>query len=125
MSMFPMPRPPDSTQAEETMTRNVKLGDDVRLRSHPGSSVLNCQTGTRIKRRILKRRRATGGWGGRSLDTAYVRVFISDVNDNRPAFARADYEVAVEEDADVGLAILTVSANDGDEGEEDELAVPT
>ncbi|KAJ3593949.1 hypothetical protein NHX12_006282 [Muraenolepis orangiensis] len=53
---------------------------------------------------------------GMERDTAYVRVFISDVNDNRPAFSQADYVVAVEEDADVGLAILTVSANDGDEG---------
>lgn len=49
-------------------------------------------------------------------DTAYVRVFISDVNDNKPAFAQASYEVDVDEDADVGFAILTVSANDGDEG---------
>ncbi|TNN58401.1 Neural-cadherin [Liparis tanakae] len=48
--------------------------------------------------------------------TAYVRVFISDVNDNKPAFAQASYEVDVDEDADVGFAILTVSANDGDEG---------
>ena len=49
-------------------------------------------------------------------DTAYVRVFISDVNDNKPAFAQASYEVDVDEDADVGFAIVTVSANDGDEG---------
>ena len=49
-------------------------------------------------------------------DTAYVRVFISDVNDNKPRFAQTAYEVDVDEDADVGLAILTVSANDEDEG---------
>lgn len=49
-------------------------------------------------------------------DTAYVRVFISDVNDNKPKFAQTSYEVDVDEDADVGFAILTVSANDGDEG---------
>lgn len=49
-------------------------------------------------------------------DTAYVRIFISDVNDNKPEFAQASYEVDVNEDADVGFAILTVSANDGDEG---------
>lgn len=49
-------------------------------------------------------------------DTAYVRVFISDVNDNKPAFAQVSYEVDVDEDADVGFAVLTVSANDGDEG---------
>lgn len=45
-----------------------------------------------------------------------MRIFISDVNDNKPAFAQASYEVDVDEDADVGFAILTVSANDGDEG---------
>ncbi|XP_061826093.1 neural-cadherin-like isoform X1 [Nerophis lumbriciformis] len=49
-------------------------------------------------------------------DTAYVRVFISDVNDNKPVFVQRLYEVAVDEDADVGLAVVTVSANDEDEG---------
>ncbi|CAF98271.1 unnamed protein product, partial [Tetraodon nigroviridis] len=49
-------------------------------------------------------------------DTAYVRVFISDVNDNKPVFAQRLYEVGVDEDADVGLAVVTVSATDEDEG---------
>ncbi|KAM6946138.1 neural-cadherin-like [Aplochiton taeniatus] len=49
-------------------------------------------------------------------DTAYVRVFISDVNDNKPVFSQRLYEVSVGEDADVGLAVVTVSANDEDEG---------
>lgn len=49
-------------------------------------------------------------------DTAYVRVFVSDVNDNKPVFSQTSYEVDVDEDADVGFAVLTVSANDGDEG---------
>uniref|UniRef100_A0A4W6FY89 Si:ch211-186j3.6 n=1 Tax=Lates calcarifer TaxID=8187 RepID=A0A4W6FY89_LATCA len=57
-----------------------------------------------------------GKHGQPNSDTAYVRVFISDVNDNKPAFAQTSYEVDVDEDADVGFAILTVSANDGDEG---------
>lgn len=39
------------------------------------------------------------------------------MNDNKPAFAQTSYEVDVDEDADVGFAILTVSAIDGDEGE--------
>ena len=38
------------------------------------------------------------------------------MNDNKPAFAQTSYEVDVDEDADVGFAIVTVSANDGDEG---------
>ena len=49
-------------------------------------------------------------------DTAYVRVFISDVNDNKPVFAQRLYEVGIDEDADVGLAVVTVGANDEDEG---------
>lgn len=49
-------------------------------------------------------------------DTAYVRVFISDVNDNKPVFAQRLYEVGVDENADVGLTVVTVSANDEDEG---------
>ncbi|XP_031138985.1 neural-cadherin-like isoform X2 [Sander lucioperca] len=51
-----------------------------------------------------------------NTDTAYVRVFISDVNDNKPAFAQRLYEVGVDENADVGLAVVTVGANDEDEG---------
>lgn len=45
-----------------------------------------------------------------------MRVFISDVNDNKPVFAQRLYEVGVDENADVGLAVVTVSANDEDEG---------
>uniref|UniRef100_A0A3P8S899 Si:ch211-186j3.6 n=1 Tax=Amphiprion percula TaxID=161767 RepID=A0A3P8S899_AMPPE len=58
---------------------------------------------------------ARPGKHGQPNSTAYVRVFISDVNDNKPVFAQASYEIDVDEDADVGFAILTVSANDGDE----------
>lgn len=53
-------------------------------------------------------------------DTAYVRIFISDVNDNKPVFAQRLYEVGVDENADVGLAVVTVSATDEDEGMLDE-----
>lgn len=49
-------------------------------------------------------------------DTAYVRVFISDVNDNKPIFAQRLYEVRIDENADIGLTVVTVSANDEDEG---------
>ncbi|KAL1007130.1 hypothetical protein UPYG_G00082410 [Umbra pygmaea] len=57
-----------------------------------------------------------GKHGQPNSDTAYVRVFISDVNDNKPVFAQTVYEIDVDEDADVGFAVLTVSANDEDEG---------
>lgn len=50
-------------------------------------------------------------------DTAYVRIFVTDVNDNAPAFAQQVYEVSVEEDKEVGFVLITVTANDEDEGE--------
>ncbi|NWH61172.1 CADN protein, partial [Geococcyx californianus] len=57
-----------------------------------------------------------GKQGKPNSDTAYVRVFISDVNDNKPVFAQSVYEVNVDEDQDVGSTIITVTANDEDEG---------
>ncbi|KAK1161935.1 neural-cadherin-like [Acipenser oxyrinchus oxyrinchus] len=57
-----------------------------------------------------------GKHGQANSDTAYVRIFISDVNDNKPIFAQSVYEVNVDEDADVGFVVITVSANDEDEG---------
>ncbi|XP_053257900.1 neural-cadherin-like [Podarcis raffonei] len=57
-----------------------------------------------------------GKHGQPNTDTAYVRIFISDVNDNKPIFTKSVYEVNVEEDQDVGSTVITVSANDEDEG---------
>ncbi|XP_058849785.1 neural-cadherin-like [Acipenser ruthenus] len=57
-----------------------------------------------------------GKHGKANSDTAYVRIFISDVNDNKPIFAQSVYEVNVDEDTDVGFVVITVSANDEDEG---------
>ncbi|XP_029306921.1 neural-cadherin [Cottoperca gobio] len=54
--------------------------------------------------------------GQPNTDTAYVRIFVTDVNDNAPAFARPVYEVSVEEDKEVGFVLITVTANDEDEG---------
>lgn len=42
---------------------------------------------------------------------------MTDVNDNAPAFAQSVYEVSVEEDKEVGFVLITVTANDEDEGE--------
>ncbi|KAG9342807.1 hypothetical protein JZ751_015679, partial [Albula glossodonta] len=53
--------------------------------------------------------------GQPNTDTAYVRIFITDVNDNAPAFSQLMYEVSVEEDEEVGFIIITVTANDEDE----------
>uniref|UniRef100_A0A3Q4BS21 Uncharacterized protein n=1 Tax=Mola mola TaxID=94237 RepID=A0A3Q4BS21_MOLML len=57
-----------------------------------------------------------GQQGQPNTDTAYVRIFITDVNDNGPAFAQPVYEVSVEEDKEVGFILITVTANDEDEG---------
>ncbi|KFR02399.1 Neural-cadherin, partial [Opisthocomus hoazin] len=58
----------------------------------------------------------SGKHGKPNSDTAYVRIFISDVNDNKPVFTQSVYEVNVNEDQDVGCTVITVSANDEDEG---------
>ncbi|XP_029958534.1 neural-cadherin [Salarias fasciatus] len=57
-----------------------------------------------------------GQQGLPNTDTAYVRIFVTDVNDNAPAFAQPVYEVSVEEDKEVGFVLITVTANDEDEG---------
>nr|XP_020473054.1 neural-cadherin-like [Monopterus albus] len=57
-----------------------------------------------------------GQHGQPNTDTAYVRIFVTDVNDNAPAFAQPVYEVSVEEDKEVGFILITVTANDEDEG---------
>lgn len=45
-----------------------------------------------------------------------MRVSVSDVNDNKPVFTQSVYEVNVDEDQEVGSTVVTVSANDDDEG---------
>ncbi|XP_053575240.1 neural-cadherin-like [Bombina bombina] len=57
-----------------------------------------------------------GKHGQPNSDTAYVRIFISDVNDNKPSFTQSAYYVNVDEDKEVGSIVVTVSANDQDEG---------
>uniref|UniRef100_A0A8C6JXA2 Uncharacterized protein n=1 Tax=Melopsittacus undulatus TaxID=13146 RepID=A0A8C6JXA2_MELUD len=57
-----------------------------------------------------------GRHGMPNSDTAYVCIFISDVNDNKPVFTQSVYEVNVDEDQDVDSTIITVSATDEDEG---------
>ncbi|KAG7474379.1 neural-cadherin-like [Solea senegalensis] len=57
-----------------------------------------------------------GQQGQPNTDTSYVRILVTDVNDNAPAFARPVYEVSVEENEEVGFILITVTANDHDEG---------
>ncbi|XP_071890555.1 neural-cadherin isoform X2 [Anas platyrhynchos] len=57
-----------------------------------------------------------GVHGQPNTDTAYVRIFVSDVNDNAPAFPQSVYEISIDEDRDVGSPVVTATANDQDEG---------
>ncbi|XP_029949454.1 neural-cadherin-like [Salarias fasciatus] len=103
-----------------------RSGDHQYFRIEPELGFIYSQTvfDRETKSSYLLEVQSVDGWesarpgkhGQPNSDTAYVRVFISDVNDNKPVFAQASYEVDVDEDADIGFAILTVSANDGDEG---------
>ncbi|CAH1778847.1 unnamed protein product [Owenia fusiformis] len=46
---------------------------------------------------------------------AEVHIKISDVNDNRPTFAASIYNATVDENADTGHMVATVTADDNDE----------
>lgn len=48
---------------------------------------------------------------------AQVQVAIQDANDNTPTFHQSSYEILVNESVPVGTSVLTVSAQDGDDGE--------
>ncbi|XP_030620846.1 neural-cadherin [Chanos chanos] len=105
---------------------NDRSGDHQFFRIDPelGSIYTEAVFDRETKGSYLLEVKSVDGWesarpgrhGQPNSDTAYVRVFISDVNDNKPVFTQSLYEVDVDEDADVGLTILTVSANDEDEG---------
>ena len=63
----------------------------------------------------LKISAVDGGSPPRSAQLA-LTVTVTDVNDNRPVFARAEYEGALAEDAPAGQLVLTLSATDADSG---------
>lgn len=48
---------------------------------------------------------------------AKVQVEVQDANDHTPTFQQSSYEILVNESVPVGTSVLTVSAQDGDEGE--------
>lgn len=56
--------------------------------------------------------------GGSTPATSYAEVVITidDVNDNKPKFTQAVYEVAIAERTMFGSSILTVTATDADSG---------
>lgn len=48
--------------------------------------------------------------------TMNLTIYITDVNDNAPAFSMTPYEATLDEDTPVGLEFLKVTASDPDEG---------
>nr|XP_049604784.1 protocadherin alpha-2 isoform X26 [Syngnathus scovelli]XP_049604791.1 protocadherin alpha-2 isoform X27 [Syngnathus scovelli]XP_049604811.1 protocadherin alpha-2 isoform X26 [Syngnathus scovelli] len=48
--------------------------------------------------------------------TVQIQINVLDVNDNSPLFSKSLYKVQVVENADVGTALLTLSATDLDDG---------
>lgn len=49
--------------------------------------------------------------------SAKVRITLEDANDNVPTFTRASYKVSVRENTPIGTAILVISAEDDDQGD--------
>ncbi|XP_068062401.1 protocadherin gamma-A5-like [Anomalospiza imberbis] len=60
--------------------------------------------------------RAMDGGDPARTGTARIRVTVLDTNDNAPVFSQAEYTVRVPEDVPVGSFLVTVTANDADEG---------
>ncbi|XP_070605431.1 protocadherin-16 [Erythrolamprus reginae] len=54
--------------------------------------------------------------GGGLSSTAYVKVFLEDINDNAPAFYPLEYAASISTQSQPGSAILRVTAQDKDEG---------
>nr|XP_054754585.1 protocadherin Fat 4-like [Lytechinus pictus] len=48
--------------------------------------------------------------------TMNVTIYITDVNDNAPAFSMTPYEATLDEDTPIGLEFLKIIASDPDEG---------
>ncbi|KAJ7424706.1 protocadherin gamma-A2-like protein [Willisornis vidua] len=61
--------------------------------------------------------RASDGGDPARTGTARIRVTVVDANDNAPVFSQAEYTVRVPEDVPVGSTVITVMANDADEGQ--------
>ena len=60
--------------------------------------------------------------GGGRTDRLTVYINVTDVNDNRPVFVQKEYNVTMDEDVENGTAIVNVSAEDRDIGENARLS---
>ncbi|ELT92389.1 hypothetical protein CAPTEDRAFT_79489, partial [Capitella teleta] len=52
---------------------------------------------------------------------ATVKITVQDVNDNPPIFVDSSYQVSLSEDTSAGVSLVTVSAEDADEGSNADL----
>ncbi|ESO04603.1 hypothetical protein HELRODRAFT_79067, partial [Helobdella robusta] len=54
--------------------------------------------------------------GGHQTGSCVIDIVVLDTNDNSPIFEKATYDVIVPENAQIGTTIITVRANDRDQG---------
>lgn len=59
---------------------------------------------------------ATDGGIPRLTSYCRLKIFVTDFNDNKPAFNHSSYVTSVSEDAPVGTTITTITATDLDSG---------
>ncbi|KAL6473191.1 hypothetical protein MHYP_G00193790, partial [Metynnis hypsauchen] len=62
--------------------------------------------------------------GGLS-STAYVRVSLQDINDNRPTFYPVNYAVSLSSQSAPGTSVVRVTAHDPDSGENGKVTYRT
>uniref|UniRef100_A0A8D0HH00 Cadherin domain-containing protein n=1 Tax=Sphenodon punctatus TaxID=8508 RepID=A0A8D0HH00_SPHPU len=65
---------------------------------------------------------ATDGGDPVRSGTAQIRITVLDANDNAPVFSQSVYKVSVLENAPIGFLLVTVNAEDRDEGINSEVA---
>ncbi|KAG8579337.1 hypothetical protein GDO81_010822 [Engystomops pustulosus] len=65
---------------------------------------------------------AMDGGSPEKSGTALIKIIVTDVNDNFPIFTQSVYKVSVNENIPVNSTIITLAANDKDEGLYSEIA---
>uniref|UniRef100_A0AAR2LPW9 Protocadherin-16 n=1 Tax=Pygocentrus nattereri TaxID=42514 RepID=A0AAR2LPW9_PYGNA len=67
----------------------------------------------------------TAADGGGLSSTAYVKVSLQDINDNRPTFYPVNYAVSLSSQSAPGTSVVRVTAHDPDSGENGKLTYRT
>uniref|UniRef100_A0A674HEQ5 Protocadherin gamma-A4 n=1 Tax=Taeniopygia guttata TaxID=59729 RepID=A0A674HEQ5_TAEGU len=123
-SRFPLPEAHDPDSGRNSLQSYELSGDEhfsLAVQAGPGGD----QRPELVLAKALDREeaafhelvlRAMDGGDPARTGTARIRVTVLDVNDNAPVFSQAEYTVRVPEDVPVGSVLVTVTANDADEG---------